>query len=46
MKFRNSEVRFVDVLDPALNIPAPTESTYVESRMNSSDDFAENSDFQ
>ena len=57
MKFRNSEVRFVDVLDPALNMPPDAESRYMGSKMNRSDDmmglsgmngndFAENSDFQ
>ena len=57
MKFRNSEVRFVDVLDPALNMPQTAEPRYMESKMNRSDDmmgvsgmsgndFADNSDFQ
>ncbi len=37
MKFRNSEVRFVDINDPALNIPQDNQASY-PSRMNRSDD--------
>lgn len=35
MKFRSSEVRFVDVTDSALNMVVPGEAKYTESRMNS-----------
>ncbi len=40
MKFRNSEVRFVDVTDAALNIPQQGQSTTYASKMNSDTDAA------
>ena len=47
MKFRNSEVRFVDVTDVALNVDMPGDATYTPSRMNNMapDGFAGNADF-
>ena len=49
MKFRNSEVRFVDVTDVALNVGMPEEATFTESRMNGggmgANDFGNNEDF-
>ena len=49
MKFRNSEVRFVDVTDVALNVGMPEEATFTESRMNGGgmggNDFGNNEDF-
>jgi len=49
MKFRNSEVRFVDVTDVALNVDVPGEAAYTASRMNEmtagGDDFGNNPDF-
>lgn len=49
MKFRNSEVRFVDVTDVALNVDMPGEAAYTASRMNEmtagGDDFGNNPDF-
>ncbi|MBR5856591.1 MAG: replicative DNA helicase [Bacteroidales bacterium] len=49
MKFRNSEVRFVDVTDVALNAGMPEEATFTESRMNGggigANDFGNNDDF-
>lgn len=37
MKFRHSEVRFVDVTDSALNVPAQDSTKYMGSKMNGSD---------
>ena len=49
MKFRNSEVRFVDVTDVALNVDMPGDATYTPSRMNdmnmASDGFGGTADF-
>ena len=49
MKFRNSEVRFVDVTDVALNVDMPGDATYTPSRMNdmnmASDGFGGSTDF-
>ena len=49
MKFRNSEVRFVDVTDVALNIDAQGAAIYAGSKMNGGDmpgnDFMNNEDF-
>jgi replicative DNA helicase len=41
MKFRNSEVRFVDISDPAMDMPAPVEVAEYGSKMNefANDDF-------
>ena len=49
MKFRNSEVRFVDVNDVALDVDVQGVDTYTGSRMNDmtggNDDFGNNTDF-
>ena len=38
MKFRNSEVRFVDITDPAMDMPAPASHAEYGSSMNAPED--------